>query len=669
MCGIAGYCGDFPENLLSAMSRRIAHRGPDDKGDLIIADEKTRWGLAHRRLSIIDLSTRARQPMTVHCPHCGEVGVEDSRCLWLIFNGEIYNYRELRAGLAARGHRFRTNSDSEVLLHLYSERGTKMLSELNGIFAFALYDGRTSGRPDGIEPGDLLLARDGIGVKPLYYACTRAGFLFASELKALLADDALSTDLDPIALHYYLAYLWTPAPRTPLKSVKKLEPGAALVVRRGEIARQWHFYRLPFGTAVNTAREIDIQVELQRHIQAAVKRQLVADVPVGAFLSGGLDSSAVVAMMRRAQPDVKPVCYCVAFGQDVDMEGSPADLPYARKAAEFLDVDLRVIAADPGMIDHLNQMLFLLDEPQADPSPINALLIAAQARKDGVKVLLSGAGGDDIFSGYRRHQALYLEQWWNLLPRAVSAPVAALLEQALTGVASKVRRFPAIDHRTRRAQKLLQQLRLQPEERFFSYFLWSPEFLRRSLYTSEFASRLADTDTLAPLRQSLSEIPSKTDALNKMLYLETRHFLADHNLNYTDKMSMACGIEVRVPLLDTELVRYAAAIPGKLKQNLKTGKAIFKKAMRPYLPPGIIKRPKSGFGAPLRRWMHVELANTVNEVLSDTALGQRGIFDPRAVRKLIDLDRRRVVDATYTLFGIMCIEMWCRIFIDNRGTL
>ena len=299
MCGIVGVQGDFPVELLKRMTDSVAHRGPDGEGVLWIdIPNEARTGLGHRRLAIIDLSAAGCQPMVLR-PRDAEHGA----AITLVFNGEIYNYRELRAELAAAGRRFTTQTDSEVLLHLYERDGLDMLSSLNGIFAFAIHDARTEGRPPGVDRGALFLVRDQAGVKPLYFSSTPQGFLFASEIKALLCHAAIARDIDPLALHQMLAYLWTPAPRTMLRAVNKLEPGCAMLVHRGTVARHWRYYRLPYDGRRDLRPRAAIAAELTVRLGQAVRRQLVADVPVGAFLSGGLDSSAVVAMMRRAQPD------------------------------------------------------------------------------------------------------------------------------------------------------------------------------------------------------------------------------------------------------------------------------------------------------------------------------------------------------------------------------
>ncbi|HEX6815832.1 MAG TPA: asparagine synthase (glutamine-hydrolyzing) [Gemmatimonadaceae bacterium] len=658
MCGIAGYQGNFASGLLDRMGRAVAHRGPDGEGAVLLSTPYAgvTTGLAHRRLAIIDLSPNGKQPMTVRCPRCRASSLQE---LALTYNGELYNYRELRAQLQSKGHVFHSETDSEVLIHLYAEHGTEMLPKLNGIFAFALHDGREHGRPTNIERGDLLLVRDPLGVKPLYVASTPRGVLFASELKSIVQCPDVSRSVDPVALHYHLAYLWTPAPRTLLQGVEKLEPGCAIVARQGAVARRWQWCELPYDGDRLTDPPEAIAVELRERVAAAVERQLVADVPVGAFLSGGLDSSAIVAMARR-NGGTPTQCYTIAVNEDGMLEGTPNDLPYAKRVASALGVPLQTIDAGPDIIEHLDEMLFFLDEPQADPAPINALLIARQARTDGIPVLLSGAGGDDIFSGYRRHFALRMERFWSWLPHAARAGIARSARSMAEGRSAVAQS----QHVIRRAVKSFSHADHEDDERLASYFWWSTDGVRRALYSDDLAAATVGTRTAAPLLASLDRIPNETDALQRMLFLETKFFLADHNLNYTDKMGMAAGVEVRVPLLDLELVQFAARIPPSLKQQGRTGKAIFKQAMQGVLPQDVIHRGKTGFGAPLRRWLRSELRERVDETLSVESLRARGLFAPSAVRRLIDLDRAGHIDGGYTIFALMCVELWCRQFVD-----
>ena len=617
------------------MSEVLAHRGPDDAGEWFDPEYET--GLTHRRLSIIDLSPSGHQPMW-----------DATHTAVIVFNGEIYNYRKLRKDLYEGGFTFKSHSDTEVLLNLYLRDGIEMLSRLNGIFAFALWDTRSR---------ELFVARDGIGVKPLYYTENKNGFVFASELKALLQEPAVERDLDPQAIQYYLSYLWCPAPRTILKQVKKLLPGHALIIKDGKIRKTWQFYDLPYNQPIEPLSEREAVLQVQKHLRQAVGRQMVADVPVGAFLSGGLDSSSVAAFAQQILSGRKLQCFTIGFNAKdaAACDGMSEDLPYAQEVAAHLGVDLHTIYVGSEMIDQLETMIYHLDEPQADPAPINALFISQLAREHGIKVLLSGAGGDDIFSGYRRHYALMQERYWNRLPQHIRKMIAAAAQT-----------IPPTSNFGRRVSKAFQYADLPQDERLASYFFWIRPQMLQALYGPALQDELYKTSPASPLLDSLGRLPKDTHPLNKMLYLEAKHFLCDHNLNYTDKMGMAAGVEVRVPLLDPDLVALAARLPVKYKQRGRAGKWIFKKAMEPYLPREVIYRPKTGFGAPLRYWMKHQLRPVIEDLLSESSLKNRGVFDPSGVQNLIALDRQGKVDAAYTIFSLLCIELWCRIFLDNK---
>ena len=633
MCGIVGHYGSFAHEWLAQANGLQAHRGPDAEG--IWSDSGPGIGLAHRRLSILDLTPAGGQPM-----------VSSDGSAVLVFNGEIYNFRELRAELEVAGHNFRGHSDTEVLLHLYLAHGEQMLGRLNGIFAFAIWD-----------KGDqtLFVARDALGVKPLYYTESTAGFAFASEIKALLRLVPEAHELDIPALHRYLSYLWCPGDGTPLTGVRKLLPGEAMVVKQGRIARRWMWYQLPLfrGLAADLS-EAEALTGTVDCLRRAVQRQLVADVPVGAFLSGGLDSSAVVAFAREQVPDIR--CFTIESvgGQE---SGTADDLPYARRVAHHLNVRLDVVRIDAGrMADDLERMVVQLDEPLADPAPLNVLYISQLARKQGVKVLLSGAGGDDLFTGYRRHAALHYEQVWRWLP----AGIRGALERITAGLDQRKASF-------RRLAKLFNGAGLDGDARLTSYFAWAREADLLALYTPEFRARLGTSIAAEPMLEFLKPLPTSVPPLNKMLALEQRFFLPDHNLIYTDKMSMAAGVEVRVPFLDLELVEYAARIPLGLKQRGRVGKWVLKKAMEPYLPKDVIYRPKSGFGAPLRRWMRNELRPLLCDLLSVDSVKRRGLFEPSAVQRLIAQNDSGRVDAAYTLLSLLSIEIWSRAYLDGRS--
>lgn len=637
MCGIIGYSGrpapaahPFAPAALEGGIRSICHRGPDDSG--VFHDAAACVGLGHARLSIIDLSPLGHQPMEAL-----------DGAVQLVFNGEIYNYRELRRELEAKGHTFRGHSDTEVILHLYLEEGERMLARLNGIFTVAFFDRRT---------GDMLVARDALGVKPLYYTANERGVAFCSEIKGLLDLVPEARELDPVALHRYLSFLWCPGEGTPLKAVRKLLPGEAMVLRGGKITRRWTWYQLPAFRGVRADLNEQQSIEgTAAHVRRAVERQMVADVPVGAFLSGGLDSSAVVAFAREQAADLQ--CFTIRQVGGAE-QGVTDDLPYAERVAKHLGVRLHTVEIDASrMAGDIERMVWQLDEPLADPAPLNVLYICELARQNGMKVLLSGAGGDDLFTGYRRHRALELQRYWDWMPRGVRG----LIE-------STTARLDQRKAWARRLAKFANGAGLDGDERIANYFRWSREADLRALYSSETRRAIGSATALDPMIDFMRPLPADTHPLERMLALEQRFFLSDHNLPYTDKMSMAVGVEVRVPLLDLELVEFAARIPPGVKQRGGVGKWVFKKAMEPYLPHDVIYRPKSGFGAPLRQWMRGDLRELVGDLLGPESIRRRGLFDAQAVQRLIAANQSGAVDASYTLLSLLSIEIWCRRFVD-----
>jgi asparagine synthase (glutamine-hydrolysing) len=632
MCGIGGFSGSFPAPSLAQALGALALRGPDDSGAFF--DIRGLVGLGHRRLSIIDLSPFGHQPMA---SADGEFVI--------VFNGEIYNFRELRSGLSGSGYPFKGNSDTEVLLALYTQRGEAMLRELNGIFAFALYDKKRQ---------ELFLACDNMGVKPLYFTENVDGFAFASELKAMLAAGWVQGEVDVAALAGYLAFLWSPGGRTPFAGVQRLGPGEALRVKAGRIVRRWQWARSTWDVLANSHYGNADQAALgvANALRTAVQRQLVADVPVGAFLSGGLDSSSIVAMAKESAPDIE--CFTIALSGELDA-GFTDDLPYARRVAKHLGVRLHEVAVDSAaMAQNLEEMVYLLDEPLADPAPLNVRYISRLARQHGMKVLLSGAGGDDLFSGYRRHQALMLERWWAWLPAGARALLRRWGERA--------------DHASalgRRLGKAFEFADGDESMRLMGYLLWARPNDIAALFAPDHRPKLAGRSLTAACEEYLTSLPPRTAPLNKMLALEQRFFLADHNLLYTDKMSMAESVEVRVPFLDNDLVALANGLPTGMKLRHGECKWILKKAMEPYLPRDVIYRPKTGFGAPLRRWLRHELRELMMDTLSAASIERRGLFDATAVQCLISDNEAGRRDAAYTIFSLMCIEIWCRKFLDG----
>ena len=604
MCGIYGVVGATHEPR--AGLKAIGHRGPDGSAAWVDADVGV-W-LGHVRLAIIDPTATGDQPMVS----------PDGRIV-MIYNGEIYNFAELRRDLEAAGEQFSGHCDSEVLLRLFAREGTACFPRLRGIFAAAFWD-RADQR--------LTLVRDSLGVKPLYWCRTASGIAFSSEIKALIRAGDVTPRINPRGVLRHLGLLWSPGRETIAQGVFKLLPGQYMTYRAGEEPAAVRYADQARPAPVKDQRCTSDLIDATRGlVEQAVRRQLVSDMPLGAFLSGGLDSSAVVAFATRHRTGPGRLrCFSIDVQTDaMGGEGFADDLPYARKVAEALNVDLDVVRVDDTMMDRLPQMIYHLDEPTPDPSALNTLFIAELARQNGIKVLLSGSGGDDIFTGYRRHFALQQERTWAWLPRRARS--------ALVGATARLPQDQPLGRRIAKAFRYADQ---SADERLLSYFLWLDPNSVTGLLSADLRAQLAVDDLFAPMRETLARLPGGTEPLDRMLFLECNHFLADHNLNYSDKMTMACGVETRVPLLDEDLVAFANTLSVGLKQRGRTGKWIFKKAMEGILPDEVIYRSKTGFGVPLRQWLVGPLRALVEQTLSTERLRTRGLFDPTAVRSLVD---------------------------------
>lgn len=634
MCGLLGYFSNKPNPKFERALKIISHRGPDGLGTY--RSENGLVELGHTRLAIVDPSESGSQPMVD----------KDSGCI-LVYNGEIYNCEELRKDLIDQGVQFSGHSDTEVLFNLLKREGTKVLSRLRGIFAFVFYQPKTD---------TLILVRDALGVKPLYFKVDEDGIIFGSELKALvhLKPDDLS--IEPIAVYRYLTYIWAPGEMSPAKGFLSLGPGEFLEVQDGNVTARKTWYQLPVYVAPPKITNIKQALSgVVQNLELAVQRQMMSDVPLGAFLSGGVDSSAIVALAKRQAPDIQCFTIDTPNGED----GFANDLPFAQSVAKHLDVRLEVIKVDPEcMIRDLEKMVLQLDEPLADPAALNAFYISRQAHKMGFKVLLSGVGGDDVFSGYRRHQAEAIHKYWDLLPSSINKQVSKYGD--------------TLDKRKplqRRLAKLITSMNFSGDERLVNFFRWVDKSTLDNLLTPDFKAKIPSGSAEAPFLEALKGLPSKVTNLDRMLLLEQKFYLPDHNLLYADRMSMATGIEVRVPFLDEDLVAFAATIPDRFRQRFGTGKWILKKAMEPYLPNNILYRPKTGFGAPLRSWIRGPLRLYIDEVLSFERLKDRNIFNPLAVRNLIEQNSQGLGDYSYTIFSILCIEIWSAHFIDNPSQI
>ncbi|HLL74946.1 MAG TPA: asparagine synthase (glutamine-hydrolyzing) [Pyrinomonadaceae bacterium] len=628
MCGIAGFVvsdgrADAAGRaaLLDRMCRRVAHRGPDDQG----AEVRGRAALGMRRLSIIDVAG-GHQPLSGCDPN-----------LTIVFNGEIYNYRELRARLEARGHRFRTDSDTETIVHLYEEHGAACVEHLRGMFAFALWDARAE---------ELLLARDRVGKKPLYYSLAPGGTLvFGSELKSLLEHAEVGREIDPRALDAYLTFGYVPDPLSILAGTSKLPPGHTLTFARGKVslARYWDFPAGAVGD--NNAREEDYLDELRALLDESVRVRLVAEVPLGAFLSGGVDSSAVVGLMARNS--ARPVkTFSIGFHED-----SYSELKYARVAAKHFATDHHEFIVTPDICQVVDELAWHFDEPFADASAVPTYMVSKLARAH-VTVALSGDGGDELFAGYTRYVVDRGRGKFARIPAFVRAGLMRPVSRALPHGAW--------------GRNFLHNVSLDSVGRYLDSVSVFTALGRRSLYAPDFAARLDNIDAaLADFRRHAARVPANGSRLERLLYLDSKTYLPGDILTKVDRMSMAVSLEARAPLLDHKLIEFVARIPASLKLKGTETKHIMKRAVEEFVPAEILRRPKMGFGMPLDRWINEQLRGRIRETLTEARARQRGHTNDAYVRRLLDEHERGRRDHSTQLWALFMLELWQRTFIDE----
>ncbi len=645
MCGIAGLmnCGDG--ETLARMTRVQAHRGPSDSGLWERRFPDAGYvGLGSRRLAILDLSSDGHMPM------CNE-----DRTVWITYNGEIYNFVELRHELESKGHRFASNTDTEVIVHLYEQEGVDCVKRLNGMFAFAICDLR-SGSPT------LFVARDHFGIKPFYYFHSGKRFAFASEIKALLQVPEIEAELDPESLHQYLTFLWVPDPKTMFRRIFKLPAGHYATLRAGEL-KLTQYWDLSFPPADQTyARsERELTEEVRDRFRRSVEAQMVSDVPIGAFLSAGLDSSSIVAMMTLATR--QPVhTYTVTFPRKYRVGETTLDDPdVATRLAGHLGCQNQRIMVEPDVTDLLPRLVWHMDQPTADPAIIAAYLVCREARKEST-VLLSGVGGDEVFAGYRKHAAHY---WAQMYGRVPAAP-RRLAEAALAALPNL--RGTPLKGSLRLAKKMARSASLAPVERFIANCTYLDDLQKASLYSAEFTSASSGSEA-AREHHAVFEQVRDADFLHQMLYLDTKIFMTSLNLTYNDKMSMASSVEVRVPFLDRELAEFVAwNVPPrlKLKGTLRpTTKYILRQAMRDILPREVLRQPKAGFAAPVDYWLAHDLKEMVDDLLSVPQIQKRGIFRPEAVRGFVEEHRSGRQDWSMQLWQFVTLELWMQTFLDG----
>ena len=624
MCGIAGaYQQTDGQVVTEIMGRYLAHRGPDEKGAFSYSDDRIDVHFAHRRLSIIDLE-RGQQPVV-------------KQPLVLCYNGELYNYLQIRSELVASGTRFRTGSDSEVVLEAWRRWGPRCLRRFRGMFAFALFDEST---------GSLFLARDHFGIKPLHYIRRKDGVVFASELKALTGAFGNELRMCPQALVASMLYYWVPDQMCSVQGVEKLQPGSWAEFRPDGSQHVERFW----DVVEEATMAGDGHYDLVETIEDSVNAHLVADVPVSSFLSGGLDSSIVTVLAKRANPEID--AYTITFrAEDHRLEAMPDDAAYARKVAQLHGIRLHEIEIQPDVVDLLPRMVDILDEPTGDPAAINTFLMAEAARTAGVKVLLSGMGADEFFGGYRKHVACILASRYRELPSFLQRSTSGVVGRLPVTAAGRGVRY------ARWAKRFMTFAEL-PEEAAFrrSYSLYDRAELS-ALVSPDFQ---CDIDDVFAQHANVYADSDLADPANRMCLTDTRLFLPGLNLAYTDRASMAASTEVRVPFVDPMVFRAAFSLSGREKVSGTTGKVALKQAAEAWLPKEIIHRPKASFSAPLRAWVTRDLHELIDDSLLDGDLVTSGFLNRPAVVSLVEDQRSGREDRSKQIWQLLTLEFWYR---------
>jgi asparagine synthase (glutamine-hydrolysing) len=637
MCGIAGLISQNPNEQIGAMLKSIEHRGFDDEG--VFVSEKFGRGelktcLGHRRLSIIDTSSAGHQPFFS----------ADKRFV-LTYNGEIYNYLEIKAELEGKGYKFHTDCDTEVLIYAFQEWHTDCLAKLNGMFAFAVWDEREK---------SLTLVRDRAGIKPLYYAKIGEKFVFASEIKAMLASKLIKPELEFEGLHQFLTFLWTVPPHTLFKDVYQLPPAHFLVWKDGEIrTKEW--WDLDFSREEKGKSEDFWQAQVLEVLEKSVQMEMIADVSLGAFLSGGVDSSSIVALMTRHTKKVSTYTTGIS-AEDLEFDIIPDDVEWSRKVAEILPIDYHETLLTPDLTELLPKLVYHMDAPVIDMA-IPSFLISQQSRETQ-KVMLSGMGGDEVFAGYPRQMAMKLAGMTDFIPSAVRKPLMKTVDSMLYGGVKGKLTAPL-----RNAKKFAQSAGQDFEGRYLGFGTYFTDEQKIRLYSSALRDSMKDFDAYQ-FHKKCFEKCHDAAPLNRLLYVDFKTFMPALNLDTTDKTSMAANLEVRVPFLNHELVSLSEKIPAELKIKGIKRKYILKKAAESLLPKEIIYRKKAGFSAPIRSWIRTSLRPMIDALLSEETIKKRGIFDAQEVRRIIELNQSGKEDFNLQVFQLLSLEIWMRKFID-----
>jgi len=630
MCGIVGKYSlkqiPVSNDLLHDMCDVIVHRGPDDEGYYINGN----IGLGMRRLSILDLQT-GNQP--IH---------NESKDIWIVYNGETYNCPELRAELERKGHKFYTRSDTEVIVHCYEEYGDECVSKLNGMFAFAIWDSRRR---------RLLLARDRLGIKPLFYTVSDGSLLFASEIKSILQDRTVKREVNLHALHNFLSLNYIPHPDTIFKGIYKLPPGHTLTCDGEGRIKIREYWDVKFGQSPESADSY--AEELREKLKESVRLRLLSDVPLGVLLSGGIDSSSIAALMSSLVDE--PIkTFSIGFE-----EKSFNELEYARIVANMYGTDHHEMIVKPNAVELLPKLVWHFDEPFADSSAIPTYLVSKMAREH-VKVVLSGEGGDEVFAGYETYAAYRAAELYSRIPRLIRKKFIRPFVHSLPASTKKV----SFDYK---AKIFVDGDDFSPERRHYWWKLIFSEDAKKQLYSQEMLSDNIFDDSFGEFAKYFDRTDA-VDMLNRILYVDTKVYLANDILVKSDRSSMANSLELRVPMLDHNVVEFAASIPPELKLNGFQKKYILKKAMEPLLPKKILYRKKKGFSIPAPSWLRNELKEMVLDVLSPAQLKRTGFFNPEYVKELLNQHFHGVKDNSRPIWGLLTFMLWHRTFME-RSTL
>jgi asparagine synthase (glutamine-hydrolysing) len=602
------------------MCQVIEHRGPDDEGFHLDGG----LAIGMRRLSIIDLFT-GRQPIS-----------NEDGSIWIVFNGEIYNFQELRAELMSRGHTFQTGTDTEVIVHLYEDEGERCVERLRGMFAFAIWDKRER---------KLFIARDRVGVKPLHYCLAGDTLVFASEIKSILQHPAVTREVNLEAISDFLTFGYVPDPSSAFRGIFKLLPGHTLTFKDGRLSTRcyWDFQYHQNGSSGPVREESYYTERIRELLAESVKLRLISDVPLGAFLSGGIDSSTVVAMMAR-QMDRPVKTFSIGF-----TESSFDELHYARITAKHFNTEHHEFIVTPDVCKIVEEIIWHHDEPFADVSSIPTYIVSKMAREH-VTVVLSGDGGDELFAGYERYLVDRKREVFDRIPGFLRRNFMLRASRAIPRAAY--------------GKNFLRNVSLDSDARYVDSISYFDEDAKRDLLSLDVRRLLAGRDSADAFRHLLA-MPHSAERLDHLLYLDSKTYLPGDILTKVDRMSMAHSIEAREPLLDHKLIEFVQTIPAALKLRGTVGKHILKSAVRGLIPDQIIDRQKQGFGVPIRRWFNNELRELLYDTLTDSRTRQRGYFNQKAVDEILDEHRRCRRDNSTHLWGLLTLELWHRAFIDR----